>query len=108
MITIKSGTVSTTVTVVQDSNKTITLSRTSFAPTKAGGTGEATITAYNQDTWTVTSDQPWVATAGPAAATATALTVVVQPNTGPARTATLTIRTTHGHTSIITLTQPAG
>jgi hypothetical protein len=106
-VTLKSGKGSATITVVQGSSKTITLSRATWAPAKGGATVTVTVTAHNDATWTASVDQPWVGIGGPATVGGTSLTAVAQPNTGPARTATITI-TAGPNTTQIPITQPAG
>lgn len=106
-VTVKSGTQSTTVTVVQDSARTLTLSKTTWAPAKGGGSTEVSVEPYNQGTWSATSDQPWLVVAGPLNPSDDGLTLLAQPNTGPARTGTVTVRS-GDQTGTLTVTQRAG
>ncbi|MDR1294322.1 MAG: hypothetical protein LBK59_05115 [Bifidobacteriaceae bacterium] len=106
-VTVKSGSQSTTVTVVQDSSRALTLSKTTWAPSKGGGSLEVTVDAYAQGVWSATSDQPWLVTAGPVSPTDDGLTVLAQPNTGPARTGSVTVRA-GDQTAIVTVSQRAG
>ncbi|MDR0432601.1 MAG: hypothetical protein LBH48_04730 [Bifidobacteriaceae bacterium] len=68
----------------------------------------ALVTVYNEDTWSATSDQPWLLIAGPIDPDERTLTMTAQRNRGAARSATITVVSDGGHTATIRVTQSGG
>ncbi|MDR1387279.1 MAG: hypothetical protein LBJ44_06755 [Propionibacteriaceae bacterium] len=101
VITVTAGGVSTTITVVQDTTRTLTASKTSWSVSASGSSTTASIDTYNDQSWTATADQPWLVVGPPSSPTDDTVTIVAQPNPGPARTGTITI---HSGTQTATIT----
>ncbi|MDR1293867.1 MAG: hypothetical protein LBK59_02730, partial [Bifidobacteriaceae bacterium] len=106
-VTVRSGSDSTTITVIQDTTRALAVSRTTWSPSDRGASVSASVDVYNEGIWTAISDQPWLLTGGPTGPGADGLTLVAEPNAGPARAGTVTI-TSGTQTVTVRVTQRAG
>ncbi|MDR1151670.1 MAG: hypothetical protein LBK72_04200 [Bifidobacteriaceae bacterium] len=106
-VTIKSGSDSTTLTVVQDTSRGLSVGRSTWSPSGGGASVNTSVDVYNEGTWTAASDQPWLLPGGPTDPSDDGLTLVAEPNTGPARTGAVTV-TSGTQTVTIQVTQRAG
>jgi subtilisin family serine protease len=90
-VTVSAGGSSKTVSVTQEAGPaaTLALSKTTLAATAGGGALTATVTT-NQDSWAAVSDSAWLAVSSGGGG---ALGLVAALNTGPARTAVVTVTT---------------
>lgn len=79
------------------------LSAASMTVPSGGGSREVSLQTTASCTWSAASAVPWIAITSPASGTGSAtIAFTVQPNTGPARTGTLTIGS-----EIVTVQQPS-
>jgi hypothetical protein len=106
VVTVKSGTATATVLIVQDTTRTVSLSKSTWAPTRDGATTTLTITAPNQATWAAVSSDDWLIALPSTGVDGDQVTLLARPNTtGASRTGTLTIHSA-GTTTTLTTTQP--
>lgn len=78
-------------TVTQAAGCDFTINPTSFAPDAAGGSKAVAVTTSPGCTWNTTGAPSWITVTGGSGSGNGTVNVSVQANTGPARTATLTI-----------------
>ena len=79
-------------TVTQSSGCRFDISPQSQSVASTGGSGSVEVTTASGCTWTSTSNVPWVSIAGAGSGSGNGtVPLTVAPNTGPARTGTLTI-----------------
>jgi hypothetical protein len=104
-VTIKSGAVSATVVVIQDTTRVVGLSRTTWAAAPGGAQVTAGVTTWNQATWTATVSEPWILLGAGAGGDGDDITIVARPNTtGAPRAGTITVHS-GGGAATLTITQ---
>jgi hypothetical protein len=104
-VTLGSGTATATVTVVQDTTRSVKVTPASWTVARTGGSLNVSVGVFNDSTWTVTSNQPWLI-AGPAVSPSDGtLVLVAEPNNGgQERTAVVSVES-EGVTTTLTVTQ---